>query len=193
MLYIVEGIDGAGKSFLINKLSKDCKGLFIYKNKIDTKYPWLDYRTAAYTNFMTTLEYYEQYFLKNNINVIVDRGYISEYVYGKNKRGYKLDEWVEYIENRIKDYAILVSVVCDIKTSKKRIEARGEKFSDVNKTIIEDFEYRLENCKLNYWIKFNSDEDKRQEYNKYYKLFKNMINEGTFNKISKEIVKCQKY
>ena len=187
MLYIFEGIDGAGKSYLIDKLCNDCKDIFVYKNKIENNKPWLDYRTAAYTNFMTSLEYYEQYFMKKDINVFIDRGYISEYVYGVNKRKYHTSEWVKYVEERIKNYAVLVAVTCSYESSKKRIEARGETFTDVDSDIIIDFEKCFNNNNLRYWMRFDSDENNKESYNTYYAMLKACINSHTFDKLSKEI------
>jgi len=164
MIIIIEGLDGTGKStvaeIICKYLKKNNKKHYLYKGRPDwfnKKYDWLDYRTWAYTNYLTCLDFYYQYLKNNNINLINDRSYISEYVYGKTKRKY-FSDWIDDVEDKIKNDAILIYIYSSLEICIRRIKNRDfdKDISDVLAENYRLFEERFNLSKLNK-IMINND------------------------------------
>ena len=137
-IIIVEGIDGAGKTTLINKISN-----------------LLNVNNQEYTVVHKTqpkLNGYEEYIkpLKDLKNILVaDRWHVSETIYGPIYRGKSLldDNMVNYFEsllNVIGAVKIVVAPPADIVFD--RMKKRGEDFlqdEDFNKIYNEYLKYAL--------------------------------------------------
>lgn len=119
MIFIIEGPDGAGKSTLAKKLSKQLEMPIIKMNKPE-KYEeagMFDY----YKNLLTRRDYF-----------ILDRCWYSELVYGyvmpDRAKPCITKEQSKLLEELVKDKAIVIHCTDSVDALWKRCNARGEEY-----------------------------------------------------------------
>lgn len=120
MVIIVEGIDRVGKTTLCKKLS-EATGVTIFKHNSDL----FDYSKMDNNNETDKEIQMLEVAKIGNVNLIFDRFYFSDFVYGTFERNYRLYsslENFEKVENQLKDMdAILVLInPTDIESSSKQ-------------------------------------------------------------------------
>lgn len=163
MLILIEGMDGSGKSTFADILQQHLidkkRKTLLYKNKI-IKHQWLNYCTASYTNFDASVEYY--HLLKRNKmidHLIIDRGYISECVYGKIIRKYDAWKQGKLIEEKLGyQDGIIVLVDAPVNTALLRAQFRGDdSFDYINAKVRKQFLSTIKKSKLQHHSFVNKD------------------------------------
>lgn len=151
MIVIVEGIDRVGKTTLVNKLAKECS----IKPFIDSylKFTFYDCEcnkflqvdgsrnniTANTEKINSLLSFFEQFSDDIDINILLDRFHLSEFVYGMCDRNYLSFEAFNSFDKRLSKLNALIVYVepKDLNWSSKQ---HG---SDLQKHL-EAFEYAIE-------------------------------------------------
>lgn len=132
-MIIVEGLDGCGKTTLINNLTKEGKQLVVPNNNFENLY----YK-------------YVDIFKKSSINSVMDRSFISVMVYGKVlSNNTKISEQ-DYLK-LLKLYAKKKSSIIYLYAPQKLLlERRKDDINDklvllhLYKSLLEEFNYRIE-------------------------------------------------
>lgn len=132
MIFIIEGVDGAGKSTLINELVKNYPGL-ILKITDRPKDSSITQRTKIkewYWKVLSAIDLIEKSGDLITKNFILDRFFPSEIVYSV-KRGYESwgDQELRVIETRLAKFDHLL-VYCDpgLGELDERIKTRGDEY-----------------------------------------------------------------
>lgn len=137
MILIFEGPDGSGKSTLAKKLAEQSG--------------W-EYRAFSYPRNehekRTMFEMYSEVIYSNTGNLIMDRSWYSEMVYGPLMRG---DDTISYgqmmeLEQMIHKQGGGVIIHCDATAGVlfERLNNRGEDYIDVSMPTIESIKYAYE-------------------------------------------------
>ena len=95
MLVIVEGIDRSGKSTLCKALSMTTRKYSIFKDKCEIS----SSQSVLQEKVLTTLSLLEQ--IHEHDNIIVDRLFLTELVYGIVDRGYFDKEFYDILVRRL--------------------------------------------------------------------------------------------
>jgi len=127
MYLIIEGIDGAGKSSVIQGLAS---GLVDFEIA-DIKTLWETLKAQGKLKTLSERkQFFKDYFsTRKNKNLIVDRFHLSEIVYGKTLRGKNLNiqQYEKEIFGNNIDNVVMVLIDTDADEAQKRIEARDGK------------------------------------------------------------------
>ena len=125
MIVLIEGPDGAGKTTLCNELMRLDKFYYLHLNKVDNI-------EEFYKNLIKDIKRFK----KHNINLIIDRAYISNIVYSKVYGGERLKGDTIL---KIKKY-IDKTIICLPSNKKKYLEefeelkkVRKEEYGDMEK------------------------------------------------------------
>jgi len=139
MILIIEGCDGVGKGYLIEKLSKKLHNSLIMKNLDRPIDGSITERTKIKERYISMLSCLN---LFDNIYFIFDRYHASEMIYGF-KRGYeaKDDIFFKKLEEKIKKYPHLLILIDRNEDEIKDVfRNRGDDF--INESEIEDIRKR---------------------------------------------------
>ena len=117
MIVLIEGPDGAGKTTLCNELMRLDKFYYIHLNKVDNIEDF-------YKKFIKDIKRFK----KHNLNLIIDRAYISNIIYSKVYGGEALKESTIL---KIKKY-IDKTIVC-LPSNKQKYLEEFEKLKKVRK------------------------------------------------------------
>lgn len=156
IVIIVEGVDKAGKTTLMEKMTKAIPGIVI---KLTQRPKTADYRERALTKtyWLSVLEYMN---LNRNKIIHLDRFYISELCYSKIKRGYEAWEDPDYqhYERVIGSHNHLV-LYCDPgeEVIMERLKREGDEHvvEDDMKALIKRYDEYFSKTDLS-WIKVNT-------------------------------------
>ena len=112
MIIIVEGIDRVGKTTLCDKLKNEC-GFEIFKDGFIAKRNMNEVIGAE--KLLSTLNFLK---IVKNQNIVLDRFYLTEFVYGSLERGYT-NNFIFKIDKEIAklDCALVLVKPTDIKQS----------------------------------------------------------------------------
>lgn len=151
MIVIVEGIDRVGKTTLVNKLVKECP----IKPFIDSylKFTYYNYEynktlqvdgsrnniTANTEKINSLLNFFEQFTDNIDVDILLDRFHLSEFVYGMCDRNYLSFEAFDSFDERLSELNALI-VYVEPKDLSWSSEQHG---SDLQKHL-EAFEYAIE-------------------------------------------------
>lgn len=123
-MIIVEGIDGSGKTTIADYLSK--KGYFIYHFSFDEKNSDIEEKYLNLLNCETR-------------NMVLDRCFISELVYGPVLRNHcKLDK--KQLENILKKYSEINPVILYLKANKDDILSRRKNDNEDYDMLSDNFD-----------------------------------------------------
>lgn len=146
MLIIVEGVDCSGKTVLINQLMRRATNAFHIRRSDIPKSADSTEIGRLKRSYKIIKDLYRKVVQPNHGHLIVERYYPSELVYSKVKRGYEAfdDSFYRSFEKDliecIGDDIILLHVFQEIKTLRKRLLERGDKY--INEEELSDLNMR---------------------------------------------------
>jgi thymidylate kinase len=166
MLILVEGSDGAGKTWLGELFAKKLRQTYILKQGFRPRGNNPEEIMELKASYGTMLDIYLRQILPAKKHMVFDRYYPSEIAYSAVMRGYdaSLDIWYKRLEAKLLTLDhMLWYVHAPLDQIEARFKARGEDFVNMDQVaaVVERYEEFLANTKLNVMkIKSGGDEAK---------------------------------
>lgn len=155
MLIVFEGCDKTGKTTLA-KLSSQILRIPYFKRKGPDKL-----NEGHPLRCFYELDYLAQMINDTNMDLILDRGWLSEIVYGKVFNRKILEKEMREIDNKLKNNAIIFLITADKYTIKDRLKKKKEDIDFLtNIEVQREYmkEIRTMKC-INYLINNNNSKD----------------------------------
>jgi thymidylate kinase len=145
-LIIIEGVDGTGKSTLIEGLKKRIVPDFIFNYKYPEEPTAEECGAFAKGEYMASIRIFKELLARDKI-IVCDRFHLGEYAYGPVMRNYPkwfAEKILEDIENELirgiglENVYLIILIVEDAKNALRRMKVKGEyltklkEVSDVN-------------------------------------------------------------
>jgi len=133
-LIIIEGVDGTGKTTLIEGLKRTIWPDYIFNFKYPEEKTPEENMAFTKGEYLASVKIFKELLARDKV-IICDRFHLGEYAYGPVKRGYSDDSslvWLSDIEERIKEelnlrnIRLIILLVADPKNAYRRLKKQGE-------------------------------------------------------------------
>ena len=126
---LIEGVDCAGKTTLINNIIKNSDRDF---KIFHFQRPPENMAASQVQEFQKQMFFVHSNYLIHDTDIIFDRYHIGELIYGKLYREYDID-YIEELEKLIKEHCILICMSCNREQIEKRFDNKGMPRYDLEK------------------------------------------------------------